>query len=160
MKAAHLLSTLVRYGWALPNTLVGLLLAATAMLPGGSVRVVDGVLEAHGPLIAAILQHGVVLPGGASAMTFGHVVAGRDRESLDAARAHERVHVRQCEIWGPAFIPAYLVAGLMAWMRGTGAYAGNYFERQARRRDTYPSGLVCRSNTSSSGSKEMRDVQS
>jgi hypothetical protein len=161
MKAAHLLSTLVRYGWALPNTLVGLLLAATAMLPGGSVRVVDGVLEAHGPLIAAILRYGMVLPGGASAVTFGHVVAGRYRQSLDATRAHERVHVRQCEIWGPAFIPAYLVAGLLAWIRGTGAYAGNYFERQARRPPTYTSGLVCRSNTSSGTRfKEIRDVQS
>ena len=46
-------------------------------------------------------------------------------------RAHERVHVRQCEAWGPFFIPAYLIAGAWAWLRGEGAYEGNYFERQA-----------------------------
>jgi hypothetical protein len=64
-------------------------------------------------------------------MTFGHIVVGRDRMSLDLTRRHERVHVRQCEIWGPAFIPAYLAAALWARITGTGAYAGNYFERQA-----------------------------
>jgi hypothetical protein len=73
---------------------------------------------------------------GASAITFGHVVLARDSWSLDATRAHERVHVRQCEIWGPAFIPAYLIAGLWALVNGTGAYTGNYFERQAKRCDT------------------------
>ena len=121
----------IRYVWALPNTLIGLLFVPTAMLPRGRVQVIDGVLEAHGPLISAVLRRCVPMPGGASAITFGHVVLARDSWSLDATRAHERVHVRQCEIWGPAFIPAYLIAGLWALMTGTGAYTGNYFERQA-----------------------------
>lgn len=129
---ARALLRLIRYVWASPNTLVGLLFVPAAMLPRGRMQVIDGVLEAHGPLIAAILQHCVPIPGGASAITFGHVVLARDSWSLDATRAHERVHVRQCEIWGPAFIPAYLIAGLWALMTGTGAYSGNYFERQAR----------------------------
>lgn len=128
---------LVRYVWASPNTLIGLLFVLTAMLPRGRIQVIDGVLEADGPLISAMLRHCVPIPGGASAITFGHVVVGRDRTSLDATRAHERVHVRQCEIWGPAFIPAYLIAGLWAFVSGAGAYRGNYFERQARRGDTW-----------------------
>jgi len=125
----------VRYLWALPNTLVGLLFVPAALLPGGGMRLVSGVLEIHGPLIATLLRHGVPIEGGASAITFGHVVLGRDRLTLDATRRHERVHVRQCERWGPAFIPAYLIAGLWALLNGTSAYRGNYFERQARRHD-------------------------
>ena len=99
-------------------------------------QVVSGVLELHGPLLAAMLRHGIPIDGGASAITFGHVVLGCDRMTLGATRQHERVHVRQCELWGPAFIPAYLIAGLWALLNGTGAYRGNYFERQARRYDS------------------------
>ena len=126
---------LLRYTWALPNTLVGLLFVPTTLL-GGRIQIVDGVLEAHGKLIAAFLRYCVPLPDGASAITFGHVVLACDRESLDATRAHERVHVRQCEVWGPAFIPAYLIAGMWALIKGAGAYEGNYFERQAHDSDS------------------------
>lgn len=65
-------------------------------------------------------------------MTLGHVVLGRDPRALAATRAHERAHVRQCEVWGPAFIPAYVLASVWALISGGGAYDGNYFERQAR----------------------------
>ncbi len=133
---APVLSVLARYLWALPNTLVGLLFVPSAMLPGNRMQVLGGVVEIHGPLIAAILRTCVPIPGGASAITFGHVVLACDGAALEATRRHERVHVRQYEIWGPAFIPAYLVAALWALMRGTGAYAGNHFERDARRCDT------------------------
>jgi hypothetical protein len=131
-----LLSLVLRYLWASPNTLVGLLLASAALLPGSGMQIVGGVLEVHGPLVAAILRRCIPLRGGASAITLGHVVLGCDRLTLDATRRHERVHVRQCERWGPAFIPAYLVAGLWALLKGTGAYRGNYFEREARRCDS------------------------
>ena len=127
--------SLIRYVWALPNTLIGLLFVPTVMLRGGGIQVVDGVLEAHGPLISAMLRHCVPIPSGASAITFGHVVLARSGWLLDATRAHERVHVRQCEIWGPAFIPAYPIAGLWSLIAGTGAYRGNYFERQANMTD-------------------------
>jgi hypothetical protein len=120
------------YVWGLPNTLVGTLFVPAAFLPGGHLQVVDGVLEVHAPLIAAILRRVVPIQGGALAITLGHIVLGRDDESLEITRAHERVHVRQCERWGPLFIPAYLLASLWSWMKGTGAYKGNYFEREAR----------------------------
>jgi hypothetical protein len=45
-------------------------------------------------------------------MTLDHVVIARDRDSLESTRDHERVHVRQCEVWGPLFVPAYLAASL------------------------------------------------
>jgi hypothetical protein len=123
-----------RYAWALPNTLVGALLLPAAMLRGGRAQVVDGVLEACGPVLAALLRR-LPINGGAAAITFGHIVLARDRASLEWTRAHERVHVRQCERWGPLFIPAYLIAGLWAFVTGRGAYVGNYFERQAVRGD-------------------------
>ena len=80
-----------------------------------------------------LLRRAVPIDGGALAMTFGHVVVGRDGRALEVSRAHERVHVRQCERWGPLFIPAYLVASLWAWWCGRGAYEGNVFEVEAYR---------------------------
>ena len=41
------------------------------------------------------------------------------------------VHVRQCERWGPLFLPAYGVASLVAWARGKRPYLDNRFEREA-----------------------------
>jgi hypothetical protein len=128
-------TSLARYLWASPNTVIGLLFLPIAARRGG-IAIVDGVLELHGPLVAAVLRRVVPVPGGAATMTFGHVVIGCDKWALDATRAHERVHVRQYERWGPAFIPAYLTAGGWAWLRGRGAYAGNCFEREAFRRET------------------------
>ena len=69
-------------------------------------------------------------------MTLGHVVVGRDEERLRLTRAHERAHVRQYEAWGPFFIPAYLAAALWGFLTRTGAYHGNYFERDAAAFDT------------------------
>jgi hypothetical protein len=119
------------YLWVLPTSLVGLLFAALALVSGGRMRVVDGVLEVHGGLVAAFLRHCTPLRGGASAMTLGHVVIGRTRELLDFTRAHERVHVRQAERWGPLFIPAYLLMSAVVYFRGGRAYEDNPFEREA-----------------------------
>jgi hypothetical protein len=121
----------VRYLWASPNTVLGLLLIPLALVSHGKLAIVDGVLELHGGLIARLLRRWPLRPGGPSAMTLGHVVIGRDGPALDRTRPHERVHVRQCEVWGPAFLPAYLVAGCWGWWTGEGAYKGNYFERRA-----------------------------
>jgi hypothetical protein len=71
------------------------------------------------------------MPEGAAAMTLGHVVIARDRHSLESTRAHERVHVRQCEVWGPLFVPAYLAASLWALLGGRDAYFDNWLEVQA-----------------------------
>ena len=127
----HRLMRLGFYLWASPTTAAGLLAAAAALLTGGSARFVTGVLEVHGGVISFLLARCTPLPGGASAMTLGHVVIGRDAFLLDATRAHERVHVRQCERWGPLFIPAYFAASLIAWSSGKRPYLDNHFEREA-----------------------------
>jgi hypothetical protein len=121
------------YVWALPTSALGVPLLLAALVSGGGAQWVDGVLEVHGGLVTVYLRSvvGLVLKGGASAMTLGHIVVGRDRAVLAATRSHERIHVRQCERWGPLFIPAYLAASAYQWLRGRRAYRDNPFERQA-----------------------------
>ena len=122
---------LLRYLWAAPTTAVGLIFVLLALLSGGRAQVVDGVIEAYGGLCRFVLRRCTLLRGGASALTLGHVVLGRDRTCLELTRAHERVHVRQVERWGPLFLPAYAIASLAAWWRGGSAYRDNRFEREA-----------------------------
>jgi hypothetical protein len=93
--------------------------------------VVGGVLEISGGMVSWFLRHGTLLPGGARAMTLGHVVLGISTDALNQTRVHERVHVRQCERWGPLFIPAYLLCSLWCKLRGRDAYYENPFEREA-----------------------------
>jgi hypothetical protein len=122
------------YLWTFPTTAVGLYVALVeAAISGSRGRVVDGVIEVHGPLTAFFLSRivGLFLRGGASAMTLGHVVLGRDLWLLETTRAHERVHVRQCERWGPLFLPAYLGISVVLWIRRRDAYLDNPFEREA-----------------------------
>lgn len=126
------LPRLLAYAWASPTTSLGLLVTAAALVSGGRASVVDGVIETHGGFASWLLRKLVPLPGGAAAMTLGHVVIGRDLATLRETRAHERVHVRQCERWGPLFVPAYLGASLWLIVRRTGdAYRDNPFEREA-----------------------------
>ena len=119
-----------RYLWAGPTTLIGLVLAV-ASLRRGHVAIVDGVIEAHSPFLRRALASLPPLGHGADAITLGHVVIGRDARALDWTRAHERVHVRQYERWGPLFVPAYFLAGIWALMRGGHPYFDNPFEREA-----------------------------
>ena len=123
-------SSVIRYAWAAPTTTLGLVVVL-AGLRRAQLRVVDGVLEAHGPTLAWLLSHLTLMPGGAAALTLGHVVIARDDWSLESTRAHERVHVRQCEAWGPFFVPAYLTASLSAVLRGRNFYFDNRFEVEA-----------------------------
>jgi hypothetical protein len=119
-----------RYVWALPPTLLGMVLASLALV-GGRVRVVAGVVEAHGPWLRWALRTCVPLRGGASAITLGHVILGQDEHALRVSRAHERVHVRQYERWGPLFLPAYFAASIVAILTGGHYYFDNAFEREA-----------------------------
>ena len=119
------------YLWAFPTTLLGLLFLPLAMISGGGYQVVGGVLEIHGGFVEFFLRRCTLLAGGASAMTLGHVVLGRDVLLLELTRPHERVHVRQCERWGPLFLPAYGIGCLIAFARGGQMYRDNPFEREA-----------------------------
>ncbi|MGH8613581.1 MAG: hypothetical protein ACREYF_16580 [Gammaproteobacteria bacterium] len=125
------LRAILIYCWALPNTLLGLGCGLLTLVTGGRVRARFGALEFYGGfarlLLSAMLIH-------ARAMTLGHVILGQDPKCLDAARDHEQGHVRQAEIWGPLFLPAYLISSLWALLRGGHFYFDNWFERDAERR--------------------------
>ena len=121
----------LRYLWASPTTLLGLILGGVALLSGGRARRRGGTLEFHGGWLGKLLA---VTPAGATAMTVGHVILGRHPEGLDRCRSHELVHVRQAEMLGPLFIPAYFAASFWALLRGRHLYRDNWFEVDARRR--------------------------
>jgi hypothetical protein len=131
------LRKLAAYLWSSPTTLLGLFFLHPTLFTGGRARVVNGVLEIHGGLTTFFLEKCTLLPGGASAMTLGHVVLGRDQSSLDRTRAHERIHVSQCETWGPFFLLAYGLASASAFLRGKDAYLDNRFEIEARDASLY-----------------------
>ena len=126
---------LLRYLWAGPASCLGLLLAALCVAAGGHISWHTGVLEVEGRLLSWGLRHLTLLEGGASAITFGHVVLGTSRTALDSTRAHERVHVQQYERCGPLFIPLYVAASLLAAVSGRHAYYDNPFEREAYAHD-------------------------
>ena len=127
----------VRYGWALPLSLVGAALAVPAVLARARVRRVAGALEVYGGGAAWLLR-AAPIRGGAQALTLGHVILGRSAETLDRVRAHEQVHVRQAERWGVFFLPAYLAGSLWARARGRHYYYDNPFEREAYAREGAP----------------------
>jgi len=120
----------LRYLWAAPYTLVGLLLGAVAILFGAASQLNRGVVEIAGGRIGRALAR---LPPtlGFSAMTLGHVILAVDRSALAQLRMHEHVHVAQYERWGPLFVPAYLLSSLLQLLRGRHPYRENHFERQA-----------------------------
>jgi hypothetical protein len=118
----------LRYAWAAPTTLVGLIAGILTLCSGGRAQHRSGALEFHGGFSRWLADW-----IGFGAMTLGHVIIGRDLWCLEVCREHEQAHVRQVERWGIAFIPAYLLAGLLAWSRGRHYYRDNWFERDARR---------------------------
>lgn len=120
----------LRYAWAAPYSLLGLLLGLVAVAFGARVRVCAGALEVSGGLWGEWLKR---LPSAVSfsAITFGHVILGTDPASLACLREHEHVHVRQYERWGPLYVPAYLLSSLLELLRGRNPYRDNYFEREA-----------------------------
>jgi hypothetical protein len=108
--------------WALPGSLVGILLA-----PFFDRRsVTRGVLLCEGARWPRKLGWRY------RAITFGHVVLSVD-ELDEGTLQHELVHVHQYERWGVFFFPAYLWSSLKARLRGGHAYRDNGFEAEARR---------------------------
>lgn len=123
---------LLRYAWAAPATLVGLLAAGSAIAVGARARVVRGVIEVTGGGLAGAVGR---LPAGMrfSAITLGHVILGLAPDVLDAVRSHEQAHVRQYERWGLLFFPLYAAASVVAWLGHRSPYWHNFFECEARR---------------------------
>jgi hypothetical protein len=125
--------TLLRYAWAAPASLVGLVLGALCVAFGGRGRIVEGTLEIGAGGVAPGIRR---LPERMrfGAITFGHVILGLDEAMLGACRCHERVHVRQYERWGVLFFPLYLGSSVVQALRGRDPYRDNCFEREAFRR--------------------------
>lgn len=146
------MNRLVRYMWASPTTVVGLVVATLACYRG-RIDLVAGAVEAHGPLLDWALRRLIPLHGGAEAMTLGHVVVGRSARVLAVTRAHERVHVEQYERWGPIFIPAYVASSVWAVMCGRHPYYDNVFEREAWECNIYRSTRTTRVLESSSNAR-------
>jgi hypothetical protein len=120
----------VRYAWAAPATLVGLLVALPAFATGARARVVDGAIEVAGGRIERLIA---ALPRRCRfcAITFGHLVVCTDECTAAVVRAHERVHVRQYERLGMLFFPLYIGSSVVQWLRGRDPYRDNRFEREA-----------------------------
>lgn len=108
--------------WALPGTLLGLPLTPLFRTR----RLARGVLLCEGARWPRALGFRYV------AMTLGHVVLSVDAPIPPEVVAHEMVHVRQWERWGPAMIVAYPLGSLVAVLRGGHHYRDNPFERNAR----------------------------
>lgn len=130
MKLLSGLLQLLAYAWASPYSLFGLGVGTLGIVTGGYGRVRGRVLEFYGGAASWFVRH---LPDGdyVLAITLGHVILGQSGASLDVAREHEMIHVRQYERWGVLFGPAYLLCSLVLWLRGGRAYRDNPFERQA-----------------------------
>jgi hypothetical protein len=108
--------------------MLGLLAGALTLCTRGHGQIRCGAFEFYGGF-----ARWLAVKWGFSAMTLGHVIIGRDPFCLEFCREHEQAHVRQVEHWGAIFIPAYLLASVVAWWRGGDYYLDNYFERDARR---------------------------
>ena len=121
------------YLWALPTTLLGLAVAGLSAATGGRLSCRAGVLESCGGWGARLLRSPLFR---AQAMALGHVIVAIDEARLAEIREHELAHVRQAELWGPLFLPAYLAASGWAVARGRHHYRDNWFERDAERRAT------------------------
>jgi hypothetical protein len=108
--------------WAAPLTVVGMLMAAAAgRRPRWSAEhrcwIVDAVRGPSGVALRAV---------GAEANAIGQVVLSRSTTSTPALLAHEAVHVRQAERFGPLLFPLYL------WLGARFGYRDHPLERAAR----------------------------
>ncbi|MGE0537400.1 MAG: hypothetical protein AB7O68_20690 [Pirellulales bacterium] len=119
--------------WASPASTLGLLIGALALLTGGRLQRVGRTLEFWGGLLPWCLSR-VPIGGAAAALTLGHVIIGQNQAALTMSRAHEWIHVRQYERWGPLFLPAYFACSAWLWVTGRHPYLDNPFEREAYER--------------------------
>ena len=138
-KLLQMLALLVGIVWALPLTLVGLLLALPVLACRGEMRLVR---SARAP---ALLFSGRAADymlerhpfGAMCAMAIGHVVIAERSSLTRRILTHELAHVRQAACWGILFPFVYLAASAWALLRGQDAYWNNVFEIAARKAERH-----------------------
>ena len=111
----------LRWLWNGGKTLLGL---AGALGGRGKWNKADFVLEVSGGWLIALLSRA----GWASAITLGDAVLYADRRLIALLHDHEMVHVRQGRLWGPFFLPAYVLESAYQWVRTGDGYHNNRFE--------------------------------
>jgi len=130
---------LLRICWALPLTLLGMLMALPVMLGRGEVRLVRSLhtpaLLFSGPAADYLLERHPF--GAMCAMAIGHVVIAERRSLTSRILTHELAHVRQAACWGILFPFVYLAASAWALLRGQDAYWHNVFEIAARKAERH-----------------------
>jgi hypothetical protein len=126
-------STLLGILWALPLTLVGILLTVPVLFIYGRIYLVKEptpALVVRGPVADYLLAHHPF--GVMSAMAIGHVVIADRRSLTKQILTHELAHVRQASRWGIVFPFAYIASSIWVALHGHDAYWNNIFEIAAR----------------------------
>jgi hypothetical protein len=119
--------------WALPLTILGLLLAFPVLAWHGRAYLVRDSMPAllvRGPFGDYLLEHHPF--GAMSAMAIGHVVLAEQKGLTKPILTHELEHVKQAARWGILFPFAYVASSLWAKLHGGDAYWNNAFEVAAR----------------------------
>ncbi len=78
----------------------------------------DRMLEVAGSWLIVLLARA----GWASAITLGEVILYADRRLIPLLHDHEMVHVKQGRLWGPFFLPAYVLESAYQWLRTGDGY--------------------------------------
>ena len=84
----------------------------------------DGIWEVCGGWLITLLSR----QGWAGAITLGEVVLYADCHLVAALHDHEMVHVKQGRLWGPLFLPAYVLESAYQWLCTGDGYRRNRFE--------------------------------
>ncbi len=118
------------YVWALPVTILGLMLALlfTRLESVDEEGILHFVVQPGGPLDWYMRRFHI------AAFTIGAVVTYSSADGPRQIRLvrHERAHVMQTLVLGPLFLPLYLLASLWQLARGGHPYRDNWFEVRAR----------------------------
>ncbi len=114
--------------WNAGNSLIGL---AGAIGGRGAWRREEKVLEVSGGWLISLL----VRRGWAQAITLGDVVLYAEASLIALIHDHEMVHVRQGRLWGPFFLPAYVLESLWQYLWTREGYYNNRFEVAAYSQD-------------------------
>jgi hypothetical protein len=120
--------------WALPTSLIGLLIAAcTGARPYRWRQAGVWQWIGHGPVWDKFTKDGF------GAITFGTITIFSDALKDDATMIrHERAHTIQAFGLGVLFLPAYLLMGAMEWAAGRDGYRADPLEVDAYTEEKKP----------------------